>query len=220
MSIELLHIDCMDYMAGIPDKAFDLAIVDPPFGIGKNWNKYTKSKFYRHESGYKNKQIPKRKYFKELMRVSRFQIIWGCNYYWKFLPPSNNLIFWDKGIEPKKHLRSAGNLAWTNITKYPFNRIKLWWCGTVTCEPRSGIHPHEMPIKLYRWLLSEYAEPGYRILDTHGGSMSIAIACKQMGFDLTLCELDEGYYKAGVKRFNEQASDNPAVLKSKQIAIL
>lgn len=204
MPISEVYNECnMIGMARYPDKFFDLAIVDPPFGIGKNWNKDTASKFYSHKSTYKNDAIPDEKYFAELFRISKYQIIWGCNYYWNYLTPTNNLIFWDKGTEPIKHFRSAGNLAWTNITKFPFNRIRLWWCGSVTCEKRSGIHPHEAPIKLYQWIFKHYAEKGFKILDTHMGSQSSRIAAYQMGFDYWGFEIDESYYKEGCKRFDE-----------------
>lgn len=190
-------------MKTLPDNAFDLAIVDPPFGIGKNWKKDTRSKFYKHQKSYNNEKPPAKAYFKELFRVSKYQIIWGCNYYWQHLEPTNNLIFWDKGIEPDKHLRSAGNLAWTNITKYPFNKVMLWWCGAITCEPRSGIHPHESPVLLYKWLLHNYAKKGWKILDTHLGSGSSRIAAYDMGFDFTGIELDKYYFEAQEKRFKQ-----------------
>lgn len=157
--IELLNIDCMKYMATCKDKAFDLAIVDPPFGIGQNWSKDRKSQFYKHRNNFNN-SIPGKKYFQELFRVSRHQIIWGCNYYWNYLKPSNNLIFWDKGKDTFTQHGSAGELAWTSITRYPLVKVKLNWNGCVVCEKEEKIHPHQKPIKLYEWTLHHYAKGG------------------------------------------------------------
>lgn len=201
---EVHNMDCMEGMKKFPDKFFDLAIVDPPFGIGKNWNKAKDHRNYRLKSSYRNDKPPDKKYLKELMRVSNYQIIWGCNYFWNLLPPTNNLIFWDKGIDPELHLRSAGNLAWTNIKKYPFNRIFLRWAGAITCEPRSGIHPHEAPIKLYSWLLRKYAKKGWKILDTHLGSGSSRIAAFKLGFDFYGFELDEKHFNDQEERFKRE----------------
>ena len=198
--IELLHTDCMEYMAGLPDKAFDLAIVDPPYGIGENWKKDRFSDFYRHRSSYANEQAPDSAYFQELFRVSTHQIIWGANYYWQHLRPTTNIIVWDKGGDPVTQHISACELAWTSITEHAGMVIRLWWTGFVRCEPRYGTHPHEKPVSLYAHLLRHYAKPGMRILDTHGGGMSIAIACDIEGFDLTLCEIDADYFAAGKKR--------------------
>ena len=201
--ITLHNMDCMEGMKDFPDNHFELAIVDPPYGIGENWKKDTASKFYKHKSSYKNKQIPKRKFFNELFRMSKNQIIWGANYYWNFLPVTNNLIFWDKGIDPIKHLRSAGELAWTSQTKYPIMKAEFMWNGCCTCEPRSGLHPHEKPVKLYEWLLKNYAKEGDKIIDTHFGSLSSGLACHNMGFDLTAYEIDKDYFEAGKARLEQ-----------------
>lgn len=202
--IELLNIDCMQYMSTQEDNAFDLACVDPPYGIGKNWNKDTVSKFYKHKSSYDNKNIPDEKYFLELFRVSKNQIIWGANYFWKYLKPTSNIIWWDKLIRPEKHLRSAGELAWTSITRWPANQFTFSWNGCATSEPRSGIHPHEKPIALYKWLLNNYAKKGQTILDTHLGSGSSAIAAYYFGCDFVGCEIDKDYFNATQKRFDHE----------------
>ena len=199
-NIELLHIDCMEYMAGLPDKAFDLAIVDPPYGIGKDGQlKTTGGNGGRKAHEFKgwDKSIPPASYFNELKRVSENQIIWGANYYPFHLDSSMGWIFWDKG---QRINQSDGELAYSSFNRalrvVEYNRVELLKEGT--------IHPTQKPIVLYRWLLHNYAKPGQRILDTHLGSGSSAIAAHQMGFDFVGCELDEDYYKAACKRFKEQ----------------
>lgn len=198
--IELLHIDCMEYMAGLPDKAFDLAIVDPPYGIGRDGAKRTTSKHggrKSHDFKGWDKKTPDATFFNELRRVSKNQIIWGANYFSEFLPPSMGWIFWDKG---QRICNSDGELAFTSFGRalrvVEYNRVELLLEGT--------IHPTQKPVALYKWLLHNYAKPGDRILDTHGGSRSLAIACHQMGFDHVSCELDKDYHEASVKRFKEQ----------------
>jgi site-specific DNA-methyltransferase (adenine-specific) len=192
--------DCMDFMRGLPDKAFELAIVDPPYGIGQNWTKDRKSKYYKHRNTFNN-VIPDKDYFDELFRVSKYQIIWGCNYYWNFLNPSNNIIFWDKSKNAFTQFGSAGELAWTSIKDYPLVKVDLIWNGCCLCEKTEKVHPHQKPVALYRWLLENYAKPGDRILDTHGGSGSIAIACHDLGHDLDIIELDPDYHAAALARY-------------------
>lgn len=197
------NMKCEDAMPAFPDNFFDLAIVDPPYGIGKNWNKDTASKFYQHRSSYDNQTIPDGNYFAELFRISKNQIIWGANYYWRFLPETSNIIWWDKMIDPKKHLRSSGELAWTSITKFPAHQFTFSWNGCATSEPRSGIHPHEKPITLYRWLIQNYGEDAETILDTHLGSGSSRIASDMEGKKFIGFEMDTDYYNSQEKRFEE-----------------
>ena len=197
-----LHLgDCMELMALYPDKHFDLAIVDPPYGIGQTWAKEISSSLYKHRSTYKNKSIPEKKYFDELFRISNKQIIWGGNYYTKFLPPTGAWIFWDKRRSEKTNY-AQGELAWTSLN-IPLRIISLRWNGIVTCEPRYGKHPHEKPVALYKWLLAKYAKPGDKILDTHFGSGSIAVACNELGFELTASETDKDYFEAACDRVRE-----------------
>lgn len=203
MTVELLHIDCMEYMAGQPDNAFDLAIVDPPFGIGENWKKDKRSKFYKHSSTYKNDLIPDEDYFKELFRVSENQIIWGANYFTEHLPARNSWIVWDKKRCWEKQHMAEGELAW-NSFNIPLRIVPLIWNGAVVCEPRYGAHPHEKPVLLYQWLLGKYAYPGFRILDTHLGSGSSAIAAHYFGVDFVGCEIDQVYFKSAISRYHEQ----------------
>lgn len=204
-TINLHNCDCMDFMREVPDKAYDLAIVDPPYGIGgDNYGFGGKKAFLRTANRLKKKwdsKRPTQKYFKELQRVSKQQIIWGGNHFADLLPPSPSYVFWDKHITEGVSL-SDGELAWCSIG----GRIKIYrqqWCGYLRegeREKGKRIHPSQKPVALYKWLLKNYAKPGDKILETHGGSMSIAIACYDMGFDLDLCELDEDYFKAGKAR--------------------
>jgi len=199
----------MDLMKEFPDKHFDLAIVDPPYGIGSTWNKNKKGEKAEFKNrSYKNRKIPDKKYFKELFRVSKNWIIWGSNYFTKHLPSSNNLVCWDKCCTYKKEFKSEFELAQTSITKFPALIFRIPWSGG-----RKGvetgikiIHPHQKPISLYSKLLETYALPSWKILDTHLGSGSIAIACHYMGFDLTACEIDKEYYEAAMKRIKNETS--------------
>ncbi len=190
----------MEYMATLPDKYFELAIVDPPYGInfakthtGKGWV-VRKNKEW-------DKCIPDGKYFDELFRVSKNQIVWGGNYMTTYLPPSMGWIFWDKG--QRDFSLADGELAWTSFQKalrvFNYSRAKL----NLT---RGGIHPTEKPIDLYKWQMDKYAKPGDKILDTHLGSGNSAIAAHQMGFQFVGCELDQDYYEAACKRFKEQTA--------------
>lgn len=200
---ETYNIDCLEYMRTMPDKFFDLAVVDPPYGIGRNWRKDKHSKFYRHESSYRNEATPGADYFAELFRVSKNQIIWGGNYYTEFLPARNSWIVWDKQIDfPTQHL-SEGELAWTSFN-VPVRIVSLIWNGCCRCEKRSGFHPHEKPKMLYKWLYENYFTGGGSILDTHLGSGSSRIVAYQMGFDFYGCEIDKGYFEAQQRRFEEE----------------
>lgn len=200
--IELLNIDCMTYMAGLPDKAFDLAIVDPPYGIGRDGSVRTTSRHGgRKAHAFKgwDSKIPEDEYFDELFRVSENQIIWGANYFTKHLPSSMGWIFWDKG---QRICNSDGELAYSSFPRalrcVVKNRVELLLEGT--------IHPTQKPIYLYRWLFKNYAKPGDRILDTHLGSGSSAIAAHKAGFSFVGCEIDLDYYNAACKRFKEQTA--------------
>lgn len=207
--INLYNCDCMQFMRGLPDKAYDLAIVDPPYGIGKDGQaKTTGGNGGRKAHAFKgwDSTVPTLVYFNELRRVSVNQIIWGANYMTEFLPASMGWIFWDKG---QRINQSDGELAYSSFERalrvVEYNRVELLKEGT--------IHPTQKPICLYRWLLQNYAKPGQKILDTHGGSMSIAIACDIEGYDLDLCELDKDYFEAGKKRL-EQHQAQPRMFQA------
>jgi site-specific DNA-methyltransferase (adenine-specific) len=211
-NILMINADCMDVMKHIQNKEVELSCVDPPYGIGedgsKNVTRGTKRVLAREYKGFygEDKSIPEEKYFNELFRVSQNQIIWGGNYMTKYLPGSMGWIFWDKD---KHNDFSDGEFAFTS-----FNRasrcFRYTWDGfrqgdkSQSIEKR--IHPTQKPVALYRWLLSRYAKPGDSILDTHGGSGSICIACHDLGYDLTWMELDADYYAAAVARYQIHAS--------------
>ena len=196
--INMMQGDCMEYMASLPDNAYELAIVDPPYGIdwmsqtksvntGKNWKQY--------ESKDWDKKPPPKEYFSELTRVSKNRIIWGANYF-DDMPSTSCWVIWDKMQE---FSGATFEMAWTSFPS-PAKAFRM-----ARCEAYVGInkiHPTQKPVALYKWLLKNYAKPGDKILDTHGGSGSICIACHGMGFDLDWIELDPDYYKAAVDRFN------------------
>jgi site-specific DNA-methyltransferase (adenine-specific) len=190
----------MGLMARYEDNYFDLAIVDPPYGMG-DVAKFTPRKsncaknIIHKETNWNNKP-PKKEYFNQLFRVSKNQIIWGANYMTNHLPISRGWIFWDKGYENTNNF-SAGELAWTSFNKV---LIKHKLIHRIMPHSEPNIHPTQKPIKLYEWLLMNYAKEGDKILDTHLGSGSIAIACHNLGYDLTACELDKEYYTTAMKR--------------------
>jgi site-specific DNA-methyltransferase (adenine-specific) len=194
----------MEYMKTLKDKAFDLAIVDPPYGIKQpafrkeSSNKAAKTKEYNN--AVYTQKAPGKEYFFELIRASKEQVIWGGNYYNSFLPSGRKWIFWDKETEATQW--GDGELAFTSfagaITKFRFA-----WNGMIQGDMKKKehrIHPTQKPVALYKWLLKTYAKPGDRILDTHLGSGSIAIACHDMGHDLVGCEIDVDYFNAAKKR--------------------
>lgn len=204
-NIELLNMDCMEMLKNTPDKFYSLAIVDPPYGIGgdtgvqKNEGKYG---FKKHRKTDWDKSIPSADYFEELFRVSKNQIVWGGNYFTKYLPPKMCWLSWYK--EQTDFSFSDFELAWTSFdTKCrQFNLIRGFDERGDHYSLKNGrIHPTQKPIALYKWLLHNYAKEGDTILDTHLGSGSIAIACHEYGFALTGTELDKDYYEAACKRF-------------------
>lgn len=208
-------IDNMEFMATVPDKFYDLATVDPDYGIGENWKKDRKGSFYKHVSTYKNKTIPPEKYFLELFRVSKNQIIWGGNYYTEFLPPRNSWIVWDKNKDYLTQHGSEGELAW-NSFNIPVRIVRLNWNGFVRCEKRYGKHPHEKPVALAKWQLKNYAKPGDKILDTNVGSGYMRIACHDMGFDFEGCELDPDYWQAQEDRYREHIAKGPELFEKNE----
>jgi site-specific DNA-methyltransferase (adenine-specific) len=186
--------DNMKLMARYEDNHFDLAIVDPPYGIGDKFKGGKTGKMNFNEVVEKDwDKVPPMEYWKELMRVSENQIVWGGNYF--PLPPSRCFVVWDKHISEDFTLAMA-ELAWTSFDKL----AKILRLPT----PKNGkIHPTQKPVKLYEWLLMNYAKEGDKILDTHLGSGSIALACHNLGYDLTACELDKEYYDAAIKRIDQ-----------------
>jgi len=192
----------MQLMARYEDNHFDLAIVDPPYGIDRNGMNMGNSVFNKDDKKW-DKNTPNDEYFKELFRVSKNQIIWGGNYF--DLPPSQYFAIWDKGETMYGRDFAECELAWvrnggTRIYKKSPN------------QP-DRIHPTQKPIALYKWLLDKYAKPNDKILDTHLGSGSIAIACHDYGFDLTACELDKEYYDKAMQRIQNHISQTKLALK-------
>ena len=197
--------DNMELMSRYPDGYFELAIVDPPYGINadkvqndlgdkKSFTKYGGKYKKYHETNWDN-AVPTKDYFDELKRVSKNYIVWGGNYFYDL--KLNGVIIWYKGNSGKF---KEGELAKTNI-----NTFKVFKYSRVMAYAKVGycdvkIHPTQKPVKLYEWILMNYAKEGDKILDTHLGSGSIAIACHNLGFDLTACELDTEYYNAAMKR--------------------
>ena len=194
--ITLYNCDCMEYMKGISDNYYDLAIVDPPYGINAG-KKNVGSGWVTRESKSWDFERPGINYFSELRRVSKNQIIWGGNYFADLLPASMGWIFWDKG--QRNFSLADGELAWTS-----FNRaLRVFEFSRAKCMAEVNghkIHPTQKPVKLYEWLLKHYAKPTDKILDTHFGSCSIGIACHNFGCSLDACELDEEYFDNALER--------------------
>jgi site-specific DNA-methyltransferase (adenine-specific) len=199
--MKITNEDNMKLMGRYEDNHFDLAIVDPPYGIGAN--KMTlgngKKKIFRGSNDW-DKSIPSKEYFDELFRVSKNQIIWGGNYMTEFLKPTSSWLFWDKGTGENDF--ADGELAWSSFGG-ALRKFTKSWVGANAKDGIERLHPTQKPIYLYKWLLTKYANEGDKILDTHLGSGSIAIACHDMGFDLTACELDTDYYNAAMKRIED-----------------
>ena len=189
----------MDLMARYEDNYFDLAIVDPPYGIKIQQSGGTPKHlgFKDYEKKQWDDEIPKKEYFDELFRVSKNQIIWGANYFVEYLTKGTmGWVFWDKGQDLTM---SDGELAYTSFNK----ALRRKTINRCEIKKDGAIHPTQKPVKLYEWLLMNYAKEADKILDTHLGSGSIAIACHNLGYDLIACELDADYYNAAMKRINE-----------------
>ncbi len=194
-----LHLcDCMDYMGGLSDESFDLAIVDPQYGIGagsigfKNGTSKSEKPYYRSVDW--DVSPPKKEYFNELLRVSKNQIIWGGNYFSDMLPSFRCFISWDKTIHGNSY--ADCELAWTS-----FDRVARYYRENIAQTNKEGrIHPTQKSVKLYEWLISNFSAKGQRIIDTHLGSGSSAIAANKLGFEFVGCEIDSDYYDASCER--------------------
>jgi len=206
-TVSLYRIDCMEFMKDIPDNFYDLAIVDPPYGINadkKNSDSNKKSKKSASESKFYGNQnwdsnVPGIGYFQELIRISKNQIIWGVNYY-PYNLFSGGRLYWHKNVSMPTY--SDGELAFCSL----INKITYFectWHGMIQQnmkEKEKRIHPTQKPVQLYKWLLDNYARKGQKIIDTHGGSCSIGCACMDMGFDIDIMEIDKEYFDNAVKR--------------------
>lgn len=207
--INLILGDCMDLMKSKPDKFYDLAIVDPPYGIGMGGGKIGNSKNNYKQFAGNDSSIPDADYFMELVRISKNQIVWGANYMLDHLSPTSCFIIWDK-VQPEDFTMAMCEFAWTSMN----SPAKIYKKRIVGADKDGRIHPTQKPIALYKWLLTNYAKKGQKILDTHGGSFSHAIAAYDLGFDLDIIELDEDYFNAGKSRFEAH------VLKCEEIKSL
>ena len=199
--ITITNEDCMELLKRTPDNYYDLSICDPPYGININVSmgrrKGNKKSDYHKFSGNDN-SIPTAEYFTELKRVSKNQIIWGGNYMTEFLNPTPCWLLWDKGFSEDVTFAQF-EMAWTSFSssakkfdKHP--------------SQQNRIHPTQKPVALYKWILDKYAKQGDKILDTHLGSGSIAIACHDYGFELTACELDKEYYDKAIQRIQNHVA--------------
>ena len=209
-NIELLNCDCMEYMKTVPDKALDLAIVDPPYGIGEAGQrnvtgdrptvKWKNPKSINYKT-FDDSTPPSFEYFKELQRVSKNQIIWGGNYFTDLLPQSSKWLWWDKCQTMPTY--SDGELAWTSLDGVSVKKI-IYNNNGLQSKEKDRVHPTQKPRALYEWLLEKYCKPSWKILDTHLGSGLSAIVAEKMGFDFVGCEIDKDYYEAAVKRFKKE----------------
>ena len=209
-NITVHNADCLEAMRAMPDKAFDLAIVDPPYGIGAakhGVGKHTRQKISSGQMKSKewDAAAPKDDYFCEVFRVSGLQIVMGGNYFPQLWGQAcRGLIVWDKGAGMRGRDFCECEFGWTNIDTV--SRVFYYDLLADGKERQSKIHPTQKPVALYSWLLTNYAKPGMKILDTHMGSGSIAIACHNLGFSLTAYELDQDYFKAAVERIKNHVS--------------
>ena len=198
--MKITNEDNMQLMSRYPDKYFDLAIVDPPYGIARFGNRVELSNRLCKSAKLNEWDIkPNEEYFNELFRISKFQIIWGANNF--ILPTTEYFLVWNKK-QTVENFASA-EYAWTNVKK-PAQIFDYSIHKTMADRKEEGgkIHPTQKPVALYKWILEKYAKQGDKILDTHLGSGSIAIACHDFKFDLTACELDKEYFDKAMERIN------------------
>ena len=198
-NVTMILGDCMEYMRTLPDKAYDIAIVDPPYGGSKHHQRNKQIKGVKGY-GYGTKEkcdawdiVPRPEYFNELFRVSKYQIIWGGNYF--VLPPQRNFIIYYKSNIPEGFKMAVCEYAWTNIKGN--SRLFNYFAGVPNPE---RFHPTQKPIALYKWILQNYTKKGDKILDTHAGSFSSAIAALELGYEYTGIEIDKDYFDAALER--------------------
>lgn len=211
------NIDCMEYMQSLPDKAFDLAVADPPYGINRFKHGETSRLRKYGQLGTVNDNRPTKDWFEQLRRVSQNQIIFGYNHLCDILPPTSEFLFWYKHQPVDTY--ADGELIYTSFSKtakcfdYPF-------FGGTGADKDGRIHPTQKPVAIYAWIYSRYAKSGDKILDTHLGSGSSRIAAYDAGLDFVGCEIDTGYFAAQEKRFQEHISQENLFLQLEQLNIL
>lgn len=214
--IKLINADCLPAMKAMPDKAYELAIVDPPYGLGlktvsrpSNRNTNSQQRFFVDMMSKQwDNESPSLKYFDELRRVSENQLIFGGNYF--PLPPCRCFIVWEKMTYPPT--MSQVEYVWTSFDS-PARIVKI------NSNQNNRTHPTQKPVALYKWLLTKYAKPGDKILDTHGGSMSIAIACHDLDFDLILYEIDKDYFQAGKERLERHMAQSNLFMGQNELIV-
>jgi len=209
--INFFNTDCISFMKTKIYKFYNLAIVDPPYGIKSdklqdNRADYKKWGYKKYKESNWDTKIPSKEYWDELFRVSINQIVFGGNYMTKFLPPSMGWIVWNK-MQSEKNFLADGEMAWTSFDK----AMRIFNMNRGQSESNNKkyggrFHPTQKPVKLYRWILQKYAKQNDRILDTHGGSMSSAIACDIENFNIDICEIDKYYFEKGIKRYDDYKS--------------
>ena len=215
----LYHADCMDAMKEFSDGFFDLAIVDPPYGISCMSMNYTKSgairthgyaaadrRYYRKQTEWDIK--PGQEYFDELFRVSKSQIVWGGNYFADMLPPSKSFVVWDKRVyDNMKNDFSDCEYAWLSSGMGVARICRYVWNGMLQGnmkDKEDRFHPTQKPVFVYLWLLDNYAKQGFKILDTHAGSASSLVACHRAGYEAWGFEIDEEYYEKATARLEKE----------------
>ena len=223
--IRLFNCDNLEFMRSVPDGFYDLAICDVNYGIQQDGrNNHTrsslaKSKDYRGNSKY-DSESPPIEYFGEIRRASKNQIIWGANHFISKIPfDSSCWVVWDK--DNGENDFADCELAWTSFHT-AVRKFKWRWQGMLQEDMKNKqerIHPNEKPVALYKWLLKNYAKEGDKIFDSHGGSLSIAIACGEMGYDLDACELDQDYFKDSVARVQRHFTQSNAFMKTPEILV-
>jgi len=195
--VNFFNCDNIEFMKTKPDNYYDLAVVDPPYGLKGKTNtphkegQSMKNSLNRFKATEWDNATPSNEYFKELFRVSKNQIIWGGNYF--DLPPNRGFIIWDKMV----YIPTMSQIEQAYVSEDRLPKLVK-----INNNNADRIHPTEKPIKLYRWILQNYAKEGFKILDTHGGSHTNAIACDMEGFDLDICEIDGNYFKSGLNAFD------------------
>jgi site-specific DNA-methyltransferase (adenine-specific) len=221
-TITLYNCDCMDLMRCYPNKYFDLADVDPPYGMGGRWISTGNSGFTLKPDEVDKlnnwDHIPDKGYFDELKRVAKDYMVWGGNYFAKYLHNTNSLLVWDK--QQRGFTLADGELCWTSHTDRPLRIIN---CGqSIRVADKKNVdgrwHPTQKPSYLYRKILEMYAKPGYKILDTHLGSGTHAIACLEMGYELIACEIDKEYYDKAVEKIKNWESSHQEIFDKEDLS--
>ena len=208
--VKCYNIDCMAFMKTIPDNFYELAIVDPPYGIGiigqfKNSNKDGTKSMFKLTKGIIEKEwdsnIPEKEYFDELFRISKHQIIWGGNYFLDYLHNTKCMIVWDK-MNGTNNMADC-ELAWTSFN----SAVRKFKMHHFSYGYEKKIHLTQKPKLLYQWLLTNYAKDGDKIFDSHGGSFSSACACLDMRYEIDICEIDKEYFTNAVERLKNNVQD-------------